>query len=107
MLWITAKPSDTNYGKYLKKRETGFPPFEMLEDSNAKTMLYKLLNPDPSARPEAAAILEDDWVKDLNMCQSLPSSTRSPPNSSSGAPDVVESHPEPSQHIHLTVPVLK
>jgi serine/threonine protein kinase len=99
MLWISAKSSDTNYEKYLKKRETGFPPFEMLESSGAKMMLYKLLNPDPSARPEAEAILEDSWVKGINMCQA--------PNDRTSSTEAVESHIEPSQHIHLTVPIVK
>ncbi|KAJ3319972.1 serine/threonine-protein kinase HAL4/sat4 [Boothiomyces sp. JEL0866] len=68
MLWVSTKDDDINYTKYLKRRETGFPPFEML-DYNPKMLLYHILDPDAAKRPEANEILKKEWVEVLNICE--------------------------------------
>ncbi|KAJ2994892.1 serine/threonine-protein kinase HAL4/sat4 [Globomyces sp. JEL0801] len=78
MLWGTSKPDDPNYQKYLKRRETGFPPFEM-QDHFPKLLLYKLMDPNPATRPEASEVLSEEWMKSIKTCDLIETheSTRS------------------------------
>ncbi|KAJ3345762.1 serine/threonine-protein kinase HAL4/sat4, partial [Kappamyces sp. JEL0680] len=100
MLWASAQDSDPNYAKYLKKRETGYPPFEM-QDPDPRRLLYSLMNPDPSPRPEASELLQDPWIRAIDMC--VPTehnvSTQSSIEALADTPVSLHSH-----HIHLTVP---
>jgi protein-serine/threonine kinase len=95
MLWASAQETDQNYCKYLKKRETGYPQFEM-QDPEPKRMLYSLMNPDPNGRPEASDLLEDKWIKSIQMCQCTSSH-------GSHSSDILVGE-NVSTHIHLTVP---
>ena len=66
MLWASAQDSDCNYVKYTKKRETGYPQFEM-QNYDPKRLLYLLMDPDPKGRPEASQLLEDLWIKSISI----------------------------------------
>ena len=68
LLWNCTKDTDLHYATYLKKRENGFPQFEVL-DSNHKELLYCLLDPVASNRYEATQVLEKQWVKDIRVCR--------------------------------------
>ena len=104
MLWATAQDSDPNYAKYIKRRETGYPPFE-IQDPDPKRLLYLLMDPDPKGRPEANQLLEDKWVNSfVNMCLSAAVT----PNTSSHDAlqlEIAAPAPEP-HHLHLTCPPL-
>jgi hypothetical protein len=96
MLWASAQESDPNYAKYLKKRETGYPPFE-IQDLEPKRLLYSLMNPEPSGRPEAVELLEEKWIKSISVCihQQGLSPSRQNLNDISDVP---------LTHVHLTTP---
>ena len=68
LLWGTSQDSDPKYMQYLKKIETGYPPFEAQEPSQKK-LLYQMLHPDASKRPEATELLQDEWVATISVCE--------------------------------------
>jgi protein-serine/threonine kinase len=68
LLWGCSQESDQKYCTYLKKRETGYPPFEM-QDPPQKELLYRILDPDASKRPEAVDILHLEWVESIKVCE--------------------------------------
>ena len=94
MLWTKAQDSDANYAKYTKKRETGYPPFEM-QDPDPKRILYLLMDPNPKGRPEASQLLEDIWIKSISMC-------RNSIEDSPVSPDSIRHTNSSESHIHLT-----
>jgi serine/threonine protein kinase len=67
LLWGCSQDSDPKYAQYLKKRETGYPPFEMQEPLQ-KEVLYRMLDPEASKRPEAADILKEPWMISVKEC---------------------------------------
>ena len=68
LLWNSTKDTDLHYQSYLKRREAGFPQFEVL-DNNYKELLYCLLDPVASNRIEAPEVLEKQWVKEIRVCR--------------------------------------
>ncbi|KAI8910775.1 kinase-like domain-containing protein [Gorgonomyces haynaldii] len=68
LLWQSAQEDDPEYSKYLCRREYGYPPFEVLH-VHAKKILLRLLDPNPTTRPEMAEILDDPICeKHIHMC---------------------------------------
>jgi serine/threonine protein kinase len=67
LLWGSSQDSDPKYSQYLKKRETGYPPFESQEPMQ-KELLYRMLDPEASKRPEAADILKESWMLSVKEC---------------------------------------
>lgn len=106
-LWSSAQESDPNYSKYLKKRETGYPPFEM-QDLGPKQILYKLMDPDPKGRPEGTDILQDPWITSVYMCTQT---QKAEANNNELHEEVAtnddnhtRARSDSCPHIHLTIP---
>lgn len=75
LIWGAAKLEDVQYAKYVKRRDTGFAPFETCQ-YQAKKILYTLLDPNPQTRPEIAEILKDPWVAGIKRPAALNSHSR-------------------------------
>jgi serine/threonine protein kinase len=67
LLWSTSQETDPKYACYLKKRETGFPAFEM-QTVERKTILYNMLDPTPTNRPEASEMLTTRHMESVKVC---------------------------------------
>lgn len=70
--WRAAKKSDFNYQQYCLKTNHegfGFPPLDKLGD--AQSLMYQLLDPNPSTRPLIQDILRNPWVQDIECCLKL------------------------------------
>lgn len=63
--WEAAHERDSNFVHYLNHREH-FEPFNRLP-SGCRSLLRKLLEPDPAKRITVKGILEDDWFKSIEI----------------------------------------
>ncbi|KAI9033579.1 kinase-like domain-containing protein [Phycomyces nitens] len=71
MAWHKAKKSDSAYAVYSRTYATQqFQLFQRLIPG-ARTLLYRMLDPNPDTRITAAEILLDPWVKSINVCDDL------------------------------------
>ncbi|KAI8977040.1 kinase-like domain-containing protein [Mycotypha africana] len=68
--WIKAdQKSDKEYRFYLRHyAQRTFPNFSKLPDP-IRRMLYLMLDPNPNTRVTAQQILEDDWVRNVLICE--------------------------------------
>jgi serine/threonine protein kinase len=68
--WHLAKPSDNHYNQYISKRHAegyGFQPFDCIIEG-PRTLLYKLLEPDPQYRITMKEIEATPYIKGAQMC---------------------------------------
>ena len=69
LLWVESNvQKDKDYATYVRKIETRYPPFEVL-DYNDKHLLYKTLALDPTERPEAKEMLAFPWLNAVECCE--------------------------------------
>jgi serine/threonine protein kinase len=64
--WRAAEIGDTRYRLYTETSKK-FSPFERVHPGLRK-LLYKILEPEPTARMTITEILEDEWVKNIEVC---------------------------------------
>ncbi|KAJ3219237.1 serine/threonine-protein kinase HAL4/sat4 [Clydaea vesicula] len=68
--WHLAKQDDHNYAAYTKKRHYegyGFLSFDKLPEG-PRSIIYKLLEPNPKLRPSTAEIFENYWFNAICYC---------------------------------------
>jgi serine/threonine protein kinase len=68
--WHFAKPSDNHYNQYISKRHAegyGFQPFDCILEG-PRTLLYKLLEPDPLLRITIKEIEASPFIQGSQMC---------------------------------------
>jgi protein-serine/threonine kinase len=64
-----ANRSDPNYLGFLERRKTGaFEPFLRLPEG-CRQLMYRILEPDASRRLTIEQILDDPWVKSIEICK--------------------------------------
>lgn len=66
LLWNVAREDDVHYAKYVKRRDFGFPPFEMLE-YEPRSLISQMLHPDPQKRPEIEGILASPFMNGITV----------------------------------------
>lgn len=64
--WQVAQLSDEGYRQYVTNPRA-FEPFKRLS-YGARTLLKRMLEPDPAKRISIKDILEDEWVQSIRMC---------------------------------------
>ncbi|KAI9595747.1 kinase-like domain-containing protein [Syncephalis fuscata] len=63
-----ANRTDPNYLGFLERRRSGaFEPFLKLSES-CRRLMYRILEPDTSKRITVEQILEDPWIKGIEVC---------------------------------------
>lgn len=67
LLWSTSQETDPKYSSYLRKRDTGFPAFEM-QTAERKSLLYNMLEPIAINRPEASEMLSTNYISSIKVC---------------------------------------
>ncbi|KNE54585.1 HAL protein kinase [Allomyces macrogynus ATCC 38327] len=67
--WKAAMPNNPHYARYLETKCTG--QFEYIEDLDLgpRTLLYKLLEPDPVKRIAMDEVQRDPWFQTIQACQ--------------------------------------
>ncbi|KAJ3369083.1 serine/threonine-protein kinase HAL4/sat4 [Allomyces arbusculus] len=67
--WKAAMPNNPHYARYLETKGTG--QFEYIEDLDMgpRTLLYKLLEPDPVKRIAMDEVQRDPWFQTIQACQ--------------------------------------
>ncbi|KAJ3123020.1 serine/threonine-protein kinase HAL4/sat4 [Nowakowskiella sp. JEL0407] len=72
--WRVAKNSDQNFANFVHRRSIGVvsnnQPFNRI-DSSSRTLILKILDPNPESRPSVANILEDGWIQSVESCTTL------------------------------------
>ncbi|KAI8927403.1 kinase-like domain-containing protein [Entophlyctis helioformis] len=67
--WRTAVASDQRY-KYFLDHRMHYAAFERLQPG-PRSLVYKLIEPDPVKRIKVADLLEDEWLKSVSVCTAL------------------------------------
>ncbi len=65
--WHVAQMSDENYRQYTLGGAKAFEPFKRLS-YGARTLLRRMLEPDPAKRITIDEIMDDEWFKNINVC---------------------------------------
>lgn len=76
LAWHKAKRTDAAYSGYARAFEQNsvFDLFKAL-DQNEQRILHLMLNPDPTTRTTASELLNDAWVKSIQLCDQNVDST--------------------------------
>ena len=68
LLWKAANKTDDHYRKYAARaKDLKFLPFETLP-AQSRHLIYEILQVDPSKRIGLSDILQDQWIKEIEMC---------------------------------------
>ena len=70
--WRIAKnPSDSSYAQYVNQyaQHSAPQPLHNLMPKDCHSILKRMLNPDPKARPSIEEVLKDEWVMAIEQCQ--------------------------------------
>ncbi|KAJ1551700.1 serine/threonine-protein kinase HAL4/sat4 [Nowakowskiella sp. JEL0078] len=102
--WKVARSNDQNYQKYLCRQQQGvvanYAPFNRIENPAARSVILKMLDPDPEIRPSIASVLETPWIQSTEACTLLitPLEEGGPFNGKIQAPSK-HNHPKKNEEI--------
>ncbi|KAK4083287.1 hypothetical protein Purlil1_10857 [Purpureocillium lilacinum] len=74
LLWQKAQSgADEVYAQYLEDRrlEERFALIESLHRARCRTIVYCILDPNPSCRVRASQIFKSDWVREIGLCRGV------------------------------------
>jgi serine/threonine protein kinase len=72
LAWHKAKKTDAAYSAYTRSYDQHqvFDLFKAL-DENERHVLNRILDPNPKTRVTAAELLDDPWIKSIQVCDSI------------------------------------